>query len=643
MEFPIELNLVYIHIGPNLPNYFYDSLYQTLLINKYGVRIYIVVDDKLVNEVKSTIRQFNLGSYFKDNFYFHNIIEVISLSLLENTISHDHSFLKYQAQLANKFAGVGQFREGFWVSTTSRFFYLHTLMRVMQLNNCFHIENDIMMYEPFRDIYQEVNNNVLENNTAIWMVQDAPNRVVPSILFIPNETLGSQLTDFIAKTIEQTEVFINDMDILARFPAKLPLRLEPDKNVFSMIFDGAAIGQYLGGIDNRNTQGIQTTSTVGFINETSVFKPDTCHFSQRLIETDQHLVPINTLIGYTRDTKQLFIVANTHIHSKALHNFSSVLGTRFDNIISGDRILSLCDYVITTREIYQFHKNADSFAKDMIIVKDWNNVNIYALNEYFRQHCKNKKTNTVKLFVYTHILEQFVNSVLEKLDKKIEYVLYLHNSDHSFDTSYKKLLSKKIIKHVFAQNIDYPMREVDTNKLSLLPIGVANSMWKHGDLISLFEVIQQSYKTIKSKAIYVNINPNTFGYRKQVLEAIQNYNSLPLSSGKPYLEYLQELAMHRFCLCLRGNGLDTHRFWESLYLGVIPVVVNNKETRCTHFLDYVRTLDLPMIEINEDDLQKFCQVYTEEYFNEQLYQKTLGKRAIYNLPSLRLEHYAFIE
>jgi hypothetical protein len=37
-------------------------------------------------------------------------------------------------------------------------------------------------------------------------------------------------------------------------------------------------------------------------------------------------------------------------------------------------------------------------------------------------------------------------------------------------------------------------------------------------------------------------------------------------------EYARALASHRFVLCPAGNGTDTHRMWEALYAGTIPVV-----------------------------------------------------------------------
>ncbi|NBP01354.1 MAG: hypothetical protein EBU90_14665 [Proteobacteria bacterium] len=646
METNTPLSLVYIHIGKTLPDYIFDSVYQTLLINQYAVRVYVVVDDTLVSTVRDTIYDFNLPLYSKQPFYFGNVVEIVPLSILETRLQNDTSFSLYQDTLKQRYTGVGQFRDGFWVSTTSRFFYLQALMSVFQLNNCFHIENDIMMYESFVRIFtlvQSENDNENFSN-KIWMVQDAPNRVVPSVIFFPNDSHASRLTHFIAETLSNASNFINDMDILAQYPDKLPLRIIPEDSRYCTIFDGAAIGQYLGGIDNRNVNGHQDkTNTIGFINETSVFKPDTCDFTKRNVQTDTHTVPIKTILGSTKRSKQIFSVANTHIHSKELFRFSSVFDITHEIIVSGDRILGLCDFVIATRDIYNFHQHIEKYARDVIIVKDWKNVNIYALNEFFRKLSQKRKNNIIKLFVYTHILADFMENVVDKLDRKLEYVLYLHNSDHSFDLSYKRLLVKPFIKHVYAQNIDYPIREPGANKLTLLPIGIANSMWKHGDLNAMFEVMTNTYKTTKTKSIYVNINPNTYGYRKAVLDVIRESGCWELSSSKPYPEYLQELAQHRFCLCLRGNGLDTHRFWESLYLGVIPVVLSNSETKCQNFLEYTKSLGVPFVEIRDDDLKNIPQRYHQDFFNETLYAQIIQKLGcgIYNLPALRLDHYHY--
>jgi hypothetical protein len=38
-----------------------------------------------------------------------------------------------------------------------------------------------------------------------------------------------------------------------------------------------------------------------------------------------------------------------------------------------------------------------------------------------------------------------------------------------------------------------------------------------------------------------------------------------------YARYVADLRAHPFCLAPRGNGIDTHRLWEALYAGAIPI------------------------------------------------------------------------
>ena len=105
-----------------------------------------------------------------------------------------------------------------------------------------------------------------------------------------------------------------------------------------------------------------------------------------------------------------------------------------------------------------------------------------------------------------------------------------------------------------------------------------------------------------------------------------------MSSNKPYDEYVNELTTYRFCLCIRGNGIDTHRFWESLYLGVIPVVVVNEDTNCKLFIENLKKSNIPFHEVASIDEIK------ETKFNENLYNVYYSK-LIENFFVLNLNHY----
>ena len=44
------------------------------------------------------------------------------------------------------------------------------------------------------------------------------------------------------------------------------------------------------------------------------------------------------------------------------------------------------------------------------------------------------------------------------------------------------------------------------------------------------------------------------------------------------MENLKRLKDYEFCICPEGNGVDTHRLWEAIYLKTIPIVVKSEFT-----------------------------------------------------------------
>jgi len=82
---------------------------------------------------------------------------------------------------------------------------------------------------------------------------------------------------------------------------------------FKSIFDGASFGQYLGGIDPRNTSNINTK---GFINESTLF--DVSKFIIQF-EIDGKKRKIPYIIYKNKKIK----INNLHIHCKNLKQFMS--------------------------------------------------------------------------------------------------------------------------------------------------------------------------------------------------------------------------------------------------------------------------------------------------------------------------------
>lgn len=625
-------NLVYIHIGENLPTYIYDSIYQSLLVSP-NTKIYVILNDSNIDNFRGTLSTFNLNLYLKTPINLNMHVECIPLSILKMP----QDYLQFIQSLPDN---TKQFRDAFWISTTARFFYIESLMELFKLRRVYHIENDIMIYENLNDIPVNIN--------SMYMVKDSYDRVIPSILFIPDCSHLNRLNNHMLKQLKQTKSLMNDMQLLGSYKASHVSYFPFDfTNDSSFIMDGAAIGQFLGGIDPRNLPEFQNRNehqqtflsidnpTVGFINETCTFKPNSITIFKKDLHLDNITIPVQTFYGQKDQGNniQLKQINNLHIHSKQLYQFSSLNTLKYKELISGDRVVSLCDFVLMTQDIFTYHHNLDKFVdtNKIIIIKNFESVNIKTLNSIFKE----PKKKTIKLFIYTHILDYFIKYILPGLNDSLSYILYLHNSDHEFKQTHMNVLSKhNKIKRIYAQNTS-----VINEKCSLLPIGIANSMFKHGDLISLYSVMSKTYYKKKIRGLYININPNTYPYRHTVLQEIkQRPDDFIVSSNKLYKDYLEELSSYRFCLCVRGNGIACHREWESLYLGVIPVIINNKYTNTSAYVSHLKQLNIPFYEIKEDNLEK----YSENFFNEELYNKIIqtSGNSIFNNKALKLNNYS---
>lgn len=598
----MKINLIYCHIGNSFPNYFFDGLYQSLISQNNNTSIYILTNQKFIEYIYTRIFQFNLSNDVIQN------ITIIPIEILNNS--------EILSEFKNVSSLDGNFRDGFWQHTTSRFIYIYEFICQFKLTNVFHIENDVMIYSDLHGIFNSLTTHKL--NDKIISVQDAPERSICSFIFIPNEI---EMLKFLKESLKLLRLnkYLNDMNLMGMYKDKNTFPDSPFHPLAKQlgIFDGACIGQYLGGIDLRNTQlqikDVYTNPTIGFINETSTFKPNTCEFNfdntkgKWMIIKDNIEYPIHCL----------------HIHSKQLFNFTSKLPIKYDKIITGDRILDLVDTVITSRDIFNFHMYSKTVPGKILIVNDFKNINKEKLNEYLFEKAKN---GVIKIFCYTHILFLFFENILPLIDNNLKIVMYTHNSDHELSSEYLQYIEDPKIKEMFCQNLN-----IIHPKVHLLPIGIANCQWKHGNLDTFYTNCIESYTHAKKKNLYVNINTQTYFYRKEVLQNLDK--SLCISKNKSYHDYLKELSEHKFSLCVRGNGIDTHRFWESLYLGVIPVIIVNKITNCDNFIQCLENAGIPFHKVC--DISEIKEgIFTDElYFN--YYSKLLDNFFILNLNHYR--------
>lgn len=303
-----EYSIVFVHIGPKLPEYARVAIAQARLFNKEA-NVVLLANEVALEDYHAALCEYDT--------------KLISLESLTKTDEHT----KYEQNCAHK--------DPFWRYTSERFLYLWDYIHQYNVENVFHLENDNMLYanlSPLLSTFQE-------NYPGLGITIDNHERCIPGFVWINNPEIMKECAAFFSSFAKSRS---NDMFILGKFRKKLssplvttlpiimkeyaqdfklvsainhrtktPELFYNNSDLFDAIFDAAAIGQFLGGIDP-----IHNNSKPGFINESCLFNPSKLSYSWKL-DKKQRLVPYASYKG------KEYKIINLHIHCKDLKKFQS--------------------------------------------------------------------------------------------------------------------------------------------------------------------------------------------------------------------------------------------------------------------------------------------------------------------------------
>jgi hypothetical protein len=161
------------------------------------------------------------------------------------------------------------------------------------------------------------------------------------------------------------------------------------------------------------------------------------------------------------------------------------------------------------------------------------------------------------IFCESHNLEKFLSKHGKDLTAR---VLVLGNSDRDFDLNMSEI--PLCIEKIYAQNLNF----IDS-KFKVLPIGLENIRLGRNAFVFFNPKVEKKHKIL--------VGPFSDTHEERRAIASLNFSSIPSTVISEYLSvfvYRNLISQHRFVLCPRGNGMDTHRFWEVLYAGGVPIV-----------------------------------------------------------------------
>lgn len=298
-----DCTIVFVHIGPSLPQYLEIALKQARLFN--DSEIILIANQAPMQEWESKLQN----------------LQITGISC-ESLVQSDRHITFSRSSKLNR-----EFRGGFWFLATERFFYLDDLMQQYNLSNIVHLESDVMLYASL----EEISPILLKNYNGLGLTFDIDNRCIPGFVFIRNGKIMASLTEYMMN-LGST----NDMEAFVGFRNKIGSELVKSLPIvsheyvrkynlasyrphdytnlvdeFDSLFDAACFGQYLGGVDPRNKPG-----STSYVNPHSLVNSALFRYSWERDDRGR-LVPFCTCQG-----KKLRL-NNLHIHCKRLEEFYS--------------------------------------------------------------------------------------------------------------------------------------------------------------------------------------------------------------------------------------------------------------------------------------------------------------------------------
>tara|TARA_A100001015_G_scaffold30928_1_gene34459 strand:- start:10068 stop:11087 length:1020 start_codon:yes stop_codon:yes gene_type:complete len=246
-----------------------------------------------------------------------------------------------------------------------------------------------------------------------------------------------------------------------------------------------------------------------------------------------------------------------------------------ENIINSFNFARRSDYVfseIVTHE--QFKKlNLGDY-----IVLDKNDRSIF-----YKMTRLDIKDNDI-IFSNTDTIGNLFN--LLKNNKKVKNLKLITNQTDKMINKYLYRMKPSSVSEWYSINVDY-----ESSDLIPIPYGVANK-YSPKNLFTDDFSFEKKIDYVDSK-MYINFQKNTNLSERQFLyDHFDQFDWAKIKQPTLKLEdYKKDLAKYRFVLCPWGNGVDTHRVWETLYSGSIPI------TKYHH--TYSTSTELPILFVND--------------------------------------------
>ena len=269
---------------------------------------------------------------------------------------------------------------------------------------------------------------------------------------------------------------------------------------------------------------------------------------------------------------------------------------------------------------------------DLIIDEKYNKNELE--NSFEKIFSKYSSDNAPIIFLTTHLLSDYIEIILKitkpfilitasNMDHSVPY-LYYPPRDNNLELKCNLLLEKSELIIWITKNAC-----IKHDKLLAFPLGpkwqfkstnfFGEDKTKHLNIFHQHCLTPEKkfYNKNLKKNLYFNFSSSTTdnpffkshkNIRKTIRYILEKKNNLQYNQNLEFHQYIEELANYKFCISPPGAGIDTHRTWEALMVGTIPIVMTSP-------LDYLYK-NLPVLII--DDWSKINYNFLNDIYSKMI-------------------------
>jgi hypothetical protein len=203
-----------------------------------------------------------------------------------------------------------------------------------------------------------------------------------------------------------------------------------------------------------------------------------------------------------------------------------------------------------------------------------------------------KDIDNLHILIFGSILINHKDKLLNLLKQiDINFKLIICGSKIPFTKDFNYLTKLSKLQIIYTENLDFKNPKIK-------PIFKGLNFKKINPEIKekINIILNTSFK--KKNLIFYSVNNKNklISLRNLCIDFFDNNNNLKNSVFTTYIEYLDNLSKHKFCICPPSFCIDTHRLYESLIVKTIPICIKNE------FTSYLKTL-YPIVVLDKwDDL-----------------------------------------